>query len=115
MTTLSLTGAILYQHRHQAGLCLSPIRVWPTLQLSLQISTGNPNAEHNLFARHTVLKANSVETYRVLRGRRCLKFIFLELILELFIVKKCWEVLEHVIINSLLLVVNNITVISTCI
>ena len=43
----------------------------------------------------------------------CLKFIFLELILELFRVKKCWEVLEHVIMNSLLLVVNNITVIST--
>ena len=84
MTTLSLTGAILYQNRHQAGLCLSPIRVWPPLQLSLQISTGNPNAEHNLFARHTVLKANSVETYRVLRGRL---FIFLEFILELQRVK----------------------------
>ena len=45
----------------------------------------------------------------------CLKMIFLELILELFRVKKCWEVLEHVIMNSLLLVVNNITVILTCI
>lgn len=39
--------------------------------------------------------------------------IFLEHILELFRIKKCWEVLEHVIMNSLLLVVNNITVIST--
>ena len=83
MTTLSLTGAILYQNRHQAGLCLSPIRVWPPFQLSHQISKEirTPNticSPVTLYLKPTQLRLT--ECLEVV----CLEFIFLELILELY-------------------------------